>query len=46
MSQPTAATTELPGLPGDTAAAFAVADIIIVVLYFAFVLAVGIWVSP
>ncbi|NXB02806.1 SC5A9 protein, partial [Cnemophilus loriae] len=45
MSQPTTATTELPGLPGDTAAAFAVADIIVVVLYFAFVLAVGIWSS-
>ncbi|NWI83233.1 SC5A9 protein, partial [Dryoscopus gambensis] len=45
MSQPTTATTELPGLPGDTAAAFAVADIIVVVLYFVFVLAVGIWSS-
>ncbi|NWV63918.1 SC5A9 protein, partial [Malurus elegans] len=45
MSQPTTATTELPGLPGDTAAAFAVADVIVVVLYFAFVLAVGIWSS-
>uniref|UniRef100_A0A8C5U4B3 Solute carrier family 5 member 9 n=1 Tax=Malurus cyaneus samueli TaxID=2593467 RepID=A0A8C5U4B3_9PASS len=45
MSQPTTGTTELPGLPGDTAAAFAVADVIVVVLYFAFVLAVGIWVS-
>ncbi|NXC00548.1 SC5A9 protein, partial [Orthonyx spaldingii] len=45
MSQPTSAATELPGLPGDTAAAFAVADIIVVVLYFAFVLAVGIWSS-
>ncbi|NXS89538.1 SC5A9 protein, partial [Erpornis zantholeuca] len=45
MSQLSTATTELPGLPGDTAAAFAVADIIVVVLYFAFVLAVGIWSS-
>ncbi|NXA92417.1 SC5A9 protein, partial [Melanocharis versteri] len=45
MSQPTTATTELPGLPGDTTATFAVADIIVVVLYFAFVLAVGIWSS-
>ncbi|NXT61668.1 SC5A9 protein, partial [Chaetops frenatus] len=45
MSQPTTATTDLPGLPGDRAAAFAVADIIVVVLYFAFVLAVGIWSS-
>uniref|UniRef100_A0A674HV88 Solute carrier family 5 member 9 n=1 Tax=Taeniopygia guttata TaxID=59729 RepID=A0A674HV88_TAEGU len=43
MSQPSTATTELPGLPGDTAAAFAVADIIVVALYFAFILAVGIW---
>ncbi|NXQ00612.1 SC5A9 protein, partial [Vidua macroura] len=42
MSQPT---TELPGLPGDTAAAFAVADIVVVALYFAFILAVGIWSS-
>ncbi|NXL77025.1 SC5A9 protein, partial [Leptocoma aspasia] len=45
MSQPTTATTELPELPGDTAAAFAVADIIVVVLYFVFNLAVGIWSS-
>ncbi|NXX24878.1 SC5A9 protein, partial [Nicator chloris] len=45
MSQPTTATTELPGPPGDTAAAFAVADIVVLVLYFAFVLAVGIWSS-
>uniref|UniRef100_A0A674HBG6 Solute carrier family 5 member 9 n=1 Tax=Taeniopygia guttata TaxID=59729 RepID=A0A674HBG6_TAEGU len=45
MSQPSTATTELPGLPGDTAAAFAVADIIVVALYFAFILAVGIWVT-
>ena len=46
MSQPTPATTELPALPGDTTVAFGVADIIVVVFYFAFVLAVGIWVSP
>ncbi|XP_064284871.1 sodium/glucose cotransporter 4 isoform X4 [Passer domesticus] len=45
MSQQTTATTELPGLPGDKAAAFAVADIVVVVLYFAFILAVGIWSS-
>ncbi|NWI03126.1 SC5A9 protein, partial [Tichodroma muraria] len=45
MSQPTTATTELPGLPGTTAATFGVADIIVVVLYFAFILAVGIWSS-
>uniref|UniRef100_A0A8C9MJK6 Solute carrier family 5 member 9 n=1 Tax=Serinus canaria TaxID=9135 RepID=A0A8C9MJK6_SERCA len=45
MSQQTTATTELPGLPGDTAAAFAVADIVVVVLYFVFILAVGIWVT-
>ncbi|NWR28461.1 SC5A9 protein, partial [Tachuris rubrigastra] len=45
MSQPIPATTEVPALPGDTAAAFGVADIIVVVLYFAFVLAVGIWSS-
>ncbi|NXW78188.1 SC5A9 protein, partial [Hirundo rustica] len=45
MSQPTAATTELPGQPGDKAATFAVADIVVVVLYFAFILAVGIWSS-
>ncbi|NWH31630.1 SC5A9 protein, partial [Chloropsis hardwickii] len=45
MSQPTTATTELPGLPGDTVAAFAVADIVVVVLYFVFTLAVGIWSS-
>uniref|UniRef100_A0A8C9MJS9 Solute carrier family 5 member 9 n=1 Tax=Serinus canaria TaxID=9135 RepID=A0A8C9MJS9_SERCA len=45
MSQQTTATTELPGLPGDTAAAFAVADIVVVVLYFVFILAVGIWSS-
>lgn len=46
MSQPIPATTELPTLPGDTTAAFGVADIIVVVFYFAFVLVVGIWVSP
>ncbi|NXR81214.1 SC5A9 protein, partial [Pycnonotus jocosus] len=45
MSQPTTATTELPEQPGDTVAAFAVADIIVVALYFAFILAVGIWSS-
>ncbi|RMC08659.1 hypothetical protein DUI87_14907 [Hirundo rustica rustica] len=45
MSQPTAATTELPGQPGDKAATFAVADIVVVVLYFAFILAVGIWIG-
>ncbi|NWS32784.1 SC5A9 protein, partial [Polioptila caerulea] len=45
MSQPTTAPTELPGLPGDTAAAFGVADIVVVVLYFVFILAVGIWSS-
>ncbi|NXQ51845.1 SC5A9 protein, partial [Anthoscopus minutus] len=45
MSQPTTATTELPGLPGDTAAAFGVADIVVVALYFVFILAVGIWSS-
>lgn len=47
MSQQSTDTTELPGLPGDkAAAAFAVADIVVVVLYFVFILAVGIWVSP
>jgi len=46
MNQPTPATTELPALPGDTTVAFGVADIIVVVFYFAFVLTVGIWVSP
>lgn len=46
MSQVTTATTELSGQPGDPAAAFGVADIVVVVLYFAFILAVGIWVSP
>ncbi|KAF1650144.1 Sodium/glucose cotransporter 4, partial [Eudyptes chrysocome] len=45
MSQPTPATTELPALPGDTTVAFGVADIIVVVFYFAFVLVVGIWSS-
>ncbi|NWU45708.1 SC5A9 protein, partial [Hylia prasina] len=45
MSQPTTGTTELPGQPGDTAPAFAAADIVVVVLYFAFILAVGIWSS-
>lgn len=39
------AATELPMLPGDRTVAFGVADIIVVVLYFAFVLIVGIWVS-
>lgn len=33
-------------LPGDTTVAFGVADIVVVVCYFAFVLIVGIWVSP
>ncbi|NXK60203.1 SC5A9 protein, partial [Sylvietta virens] len=42
MSQPTTAPMELPG---DTAAAFAVADIVVLVLYFAFILTVGIWSS-
>ncbi|KAF1554115.1 Sodium/glucose cotransporter 4, partial [Eudyptula albosignata] len=45
MSQPTPATMELPALPGDTTVAFGVADIIVVVFYFAFVLVVGIWSS-
>ncbi|NXU72732.1 SC5A9 protein, partial [Oreotrochilus melanogaster] len=45
MILPTPATTELPVLPRDTTAAFGVADIIVVVLYFAFVLFVGIWSS-
>ncbi|KAJ7405345.1 Sodium/glucose cotransporter 4 [Willisornis vidua] len=45
MSQSTPATTEPPELPGNTPAAFGVADIIVVVLYFAFVLAVGIWIG-
>ncbi|NWS15424.1 SC5A9 protein, partial [Pachyramphus minor] len=45
MSQPMPATTEPPALPGDTAAAFGAADIVVLVLYFAFVLAVGIWSS-
>ncbi|KAM6398771.1 sodium/glucose cotransporter 4 isoform 1-T1 [Pluvialis apricaria] len=45
MSQPTPATTELPTPPGDMTVAFGVADIIVVVVYFAFVLAVGIWSS-
>uniref|UniRef100_A0A803VWW8 Solute carrier family 5 member 9 n=1 Tax=Ficedula albicollis TaxID=59894 RepID=A0A803VWW8_FICAL len=45
MSQVTTATTELPGQPGAPAAAFGVADIVVVVLYFAFILAVGIWSS-
>ncbi|XP_008492164.2 sodium/glucose cotransporter 4 [Calypte anna] len=45
MILPTPATTELPVLPRDTTAVFGVADIIVVVLYFAFVLFVGIWSS-
>ncbi|NXC28477.1 SC5A9 protein, partial [Campylorhamphus procurvoides] len=45
MSQTIPTTTELPTVPGDTTATFGVADIIVVVLYFAFVLAVGIWSS-
>ncbi|OWK64402.1 Sodium/glucose cotransporter 4 [Lonchura striata] len=46
MSQLITATMELPGLPGDTAAAFAVADITMVALYLSFLLAVGIRASP
>ncbi|XP_025960434.2 sodium/glucose cotransporter 4 isoform X1 [Dromaius novaehollandiae] len=45
MSQPTSAATELPTLPEETSAPFGVADIVIVIVYFAFVLAVGIWSS-
>ncbi|XP_066049238.1 sodium/glucose cotransporter 4 isoform X1 [Chamaea fasciata] len=45
MSQPTTATTELPEPPGNTLATFAVADIIVLVLYFVFILVVGIWSS-
>ncbi|XP_067391765.1 sodium/glucose cotransporter 4 [Emydura macquarii macquarii] len=45
MSLPTSATTELPGQPGDTNGAFEVVDIIVVVVYFVFVLAIGIWSS-
>ncbi|XP_005521350.2 PREDICTED: sodium/glucose cotransporter 4 [Pseudopodoces humilis] len=45
MSQPTTATTELPGIPGDTATALGVADIVVVALYFVFILTVGIWSS-
>uniref|UniRef100_A0A8C3QZ70 Solute carrier family 5 member 9 n=1 Tax=Cyanoderma ruficeps TaxID=181631 RepID=A0A8C3QZ70_9PASS len=45
MSQPTTATTELPEPPGVTAATFGVADIIVLVLYFVFILVVGIWSS-
>nr|XP_021155740.1 sodium/glucose cotransporter 4 isoform X1 [Columba livia]XP_021155741.1 sodium/glucose cotransporter 4 isoform X1 [Columba livia] len=45
MSWPTPASTELPVLPGDTTVAFGVADIVVVVCYFAFVLIVGIWSS-
>ncbi|NXQ10763.1 SC5A9 protein, partial [Peucedramus taeniatus] len=44
MSWPTTATMELPGLPGNTTA-FSVADIVVVVLYFVFILVVGIWSS-
>uniref|UniRef100_A0A8C6ZT40 Solute carrier family 5 member 9 n=1 Tax=Nothoprocta perdicaria TaxID=30464 RepID=A0A8C6ZT40_NOTPE len=45
MSQPTSATVELPALPEGTSAPFGVADIVVVIVYFAFVLAVGIWSS-
>uniref|UniRef100_A0A8B9PIU6 Solute carrier family 5 member 9 n=1 Tax=Apteryx owenii TaxID=8824 RepID=A0A8B9PIU6_APTOW len=45
MSQPISAATELPTLPEETSAPFGVADIVVVVVYFAFVLAVGIWVT-
>ncbi|NXY30593.1 SC5A9 protein, partial [Pomatorhinus ruficollis] len=45
MSQPTTATTELPEPPGDTVATFGVADIVVLVLYFIFILVVGIWSS-
>ncbi|XP_065529460.1 sodium/glucose cotransporter 4 [Lathamus discolor] len=45
MSQQTPTTTELPVLLGDTTAAFGLADFIVVVCYFAFVLTVGIWSS-
>ncbi|XP_067157320.1 sodium/glucose cotransporter 4 isoform X2 [Apteryx mantelli] len=45
MSQPISAATELPTLPEETSAPFGVADIVVVVVYFAFVLAVGIWSS-
>uniref|UniRef100_A0A8C6ZUI6 Solute carrier family 5 member 9 n=1 Tax=Nothoprocta perdicaria TaxID=30464 RepID=A0A8C6ZUI6_NOTPE len=45
MSQPTSATVELPALPEGTSAPFGVADIVVVIVYFAFVLAVGIWVT-
>ncbi|NXD61587.1 SC5A9 protein, partial [Eolophus roseicapillus] len=45
MTQQTPTPTELPTLPGDTTGAFGVADIIVVVCYFAFVLTVGIWSS-
>ncbi|NXE53893.1 SC5A9 protein, partial [Casuarius casuarius] len=45
MSQPTSAATELPTLPEETSAPFGVADIVVVIVYFAFVLAVGIWSS-
>ncbi|NXA48362.1 SC5A9 protein, partial [Nothocercus julius] len=45
MSQPTSATTELPALPDGTSAPFGVADIVVIIVYFAFVLAVGIWSS-
>ncbi|XP_056354008.1 sodium/glucose cotransporter 4 [Oenanthe melanoleuca] len=44
-SQVTTGTMGLPGQPGGPAAAFGVADIVVVVLYFAFILAVGIWSS-
>ncbi|CAM4594639.1 sodium/glucose cotransporter 4 isoform X2 [Lepidochelys kempii] len=45
MSQPTPATTEPPGQPGQRNLTFEVVDIIVVIIYFVFVLAVGIWSS-
>ncbi|XP_032659865.1 sodium/glucose cotransporter 4 isoform X1 [Chelonoidis abingdonii] len=45
MSQPTPATTESPGQPGQRNFAFEVVDIVVVIIYFVFVLAVGIWSS-
>nr|XP_025042099.1 sodium/glucose cotransporter 4 isoform X3 [Pelodiscus sinensis] len=42
MSQPTLASTELPGQKSLT---FEVVDIVVIVIYFVFVLAIGIWSS-
>ncbi|XP_075792059.1 sodium/glucose cotransporter 4 isoform X4 [Pelodiscus sinensis] len=42
MSQPTPASTELPGQKSLT---FEVVDIVVIVIYFVFVLAIGIWSS-